>query len=218
MIDVLRASTSIVTALANGAARIVPAASTEEALSVGSTVPAGRFLACGERNGLIIEGFDLGNSPAEYTADRVGGKVLAFASTNGSRMLVRAAAGGGTVIVAGFVNAGAAAARMASGTEDVLLACSGRDGGFSLEDAVCAGMLAVRAAERANGLCEWTDAARACVILYRRFADDLAGMAAGSEHGRYLTGLGLGNDIPACVAVDAFQTVPLLRGGALVAS
>jgi 2-phosphosulfolactate phosphatase len=216
VIDVLRASTSIITALANGAEQILPAASREEALSMGRSLPAGRVLFCGERGGLIIEGFDLGNSPREYTAARVNGKILVFASTNGSRMIVESMAAAKKVLVAGFVNAGAAANQLAASTEDVLLACSGRDGSFSMEDAVCAGMLVERVRREAGGSCELTDEARACVLMHRHYADDLAGMAAGSVHGRYLTGLGLGDDLPVCVSTDAYPTVPQIRGGVLV--
>jgi 2-phosphosulfolactate phosphatase len=218
VIDVLRASTSIITALSNGAERVIPAASAGEAAALARNLPAGRALLCGERNGLKVEGFDLGNSPAEYSAGRVSGKILVFASTNGSRMIVEAARAAETVLVAGFVNAGAVSRRLAEGTDDVLLACSGRDGSFSLEDAVAAGMLAETVRKNAGGACSLSDEARAAVLLYRGFADDLAGMASGSLHGLYLAGLGLGGDIAACVSMDTFQTVPALRDGALVAT
>lgn len=218
VIDVLRASTSIITALSNGAEAVIPAASPEEAVGLKTKFPAGRALLCGERGGLIIPGFDLGNSPAEYSAGRVSGKTLLFASTNGSRMIVAAARGGRPVCVAGFVNAGAVSRRLAEGTEDILLACAGRDGAFSLEDATAAGMLAGAIRRHAGNRCSLSDEAAAAALLHRGFADDLEGMAARSEHGVYLTGLGLGADIPACVIRDAFQTVPVLSDGALVAS
>ncbi len=218
VIDVLRASTSIITALSNGAAAVIPAASPEEAVGLKEKFPAGRALLCGEREGLIIRGFDLGNSPAEYSAGRVSGKTLLFASTNGSRMIVQAARGAKSVCVAGFVNAGAVSRRLADGKEDILLACAGRDGAFSLEDATAAGMLAGAIRRLAGNGCSLSDEARVAVVLHRRFADDLTGMAAGSAHGVYLTGLGFGADIPACVSTDAFQTVPVLSDGALVAT
>src|SRR5262249_25152618 len=88
-IDVLRATTTLAVARRNGAARIVPFATPEEALAFRAATP--RALACGEREGRIVEGFDLGNSPAEFTRERVDGKTLAFASTNGSRALLAAA-------------------------------------------------------------------------------------------------------------------------------
>ncbi len=218
VIDVLRASTSIITALSNGAEAVIPAASPEEAVGFKAEFPDGRALLCGEREGLIIPGFDLGNSPAEYSAGRVSGKTLLFASTNGSRMIVQAARGGRAVCVAGFVNAGEVSRRLAEGNENILLACAGRDGAFSLEDATAAGMLAGAIRKIAGNGCSLSDEARVAMHLYRRFADDLAGMAAGSAHGVYLTGLGLGADIQACVTRDAFQTVPVLSDGALVAA
>ncbi|MBN2201988.1 2-phosphosulfolactate phosphatase [bacterium] len=218
VIDVLRASTSIITALSNGAESVIPASSPEEAVGLKAKFPAGRALLCGEREGLIIPGFDLGNSPAEYSAGRVSGKTLLFASTNGSRMIAQAARSGRPVCVAGFVNAGAVSRRLADGEEDILLACAGREGAFSLEDATAAGMLAGAIRRLSGNGCFLSDEARAAVFLYRHFAHDLAGMAAGSAHGIYLTGLGLGADIPACVSTDAFQAVPVLSDGALVAT
>ena len=90
VIDVLRASTTIVTALAHGAKRILPVSSVPHARVRFAELSVGEALLCGEREGRRIEGFDLGNSPFEYTSERVKDKTLIFASTNGSKMLVRA--------------------------------------------------------------------------------------------------------------------------------
>jgi 2-phosphosulfolactate phosphatase len=211
VIDVLRASTTIVTALANGSKAVIPFADPEEAREASGRYPVSARLLCGERNGLRIEGFDLGNSPSEYSEARVKGKTLLYASTNGSPMIQRARAG--RVSVAGFVNISAVVNRLDSGA-DCRIACSGREGGFSIEDAVCAGMIADRLASRGA---ELDDSGRAGMALYGFFAGRLDEMIRGSDHGRYLTRLGMGNDLDDAIRVDHLNVVPLLQDGELVA-
>jgi 2-phosphosulfolactate phosphatase len=143
VIDVLRASTCIVTALANGCEGIVPVASPEEARRrVGALDHA---LIAGERRGEPLAGFDLGNSPLEFTRGRVGGRTVVMTTSNGTRALV-AARPAHAVGVAAFINHAAAAAWALGRARDVLLLCAGERGGRSLEDYVCAGMLVERLA------------------------------------------------------------------------
>jgi 2-phosphosulfolactate phosphatase len=215
VIDVLRASSSIITALANGAEAVIPAASKEEALAVRRKNPGKAILLCGERNGLRIPGFDLGNSPEEYARAAVGGKTLIFASTNGSKLMVKTVRAGRPLFIAGFININAVIGTMAASGENCLIACAGREGRYSLEDTVAAGMLAEGIGRAGSKAASFSDEARTAMILYRHFADDLAGMAGGSLHGRYLTGLGLGRDIAFCASLDRFDVVPVFNRGAL---
>ena len=104
VIDVLRATSSIVTALDNGAAAIVPVREADEAIAVMRRMGRERVLLCGERKSRLIEGFDLDNSPASYTAERVSGKTLVFTTTNGTRALLEAAHTGTTVYCAALLN------------------------------------------------------------------------------------------------------------------
>jgi 2-phosphosulfolactate phosphatase len=214
VIDVLRASSSIITALANGAVSVIPAESKEEALTIRRRHPGREILLCGERNGLRIPGFDLANSPGEYTRAAVGGKVLVFASTNGSKLMAKTVRAKRPLFIAGFVNIGAVIAKIAASGKDCLIACAGREGRYSLEDTAAAGMLAAGIG-RAPKAATFSDEARTAMILYRHFADDLAGMAGSSLHGRYLSGLGLGPDIPFCASVNRFDIVPMFKKGAL---
>ena len=215
VIDVLRASSSIITAFAHGACAIIPAVSKDEALAIAGTRDRKKFLFCGEKDGLRIPGFDLGNSPREYTRQAVDGKNLIFVSTNGSQMMVKAVRGKRPLLIAGFLNLQSASARIAGSGEDCLLACSGREGQYSLEDTVCAGMMAAEIRRFFPGTVSFSDEALSAMILYRHFADDLAGMAGESLHGRYLSGLGLKQDIPYCVSLNHFNLVPIFKKSAL---
>jgi 2-phosphosulfolactate phosphatase len=217
VIDVLRASSSVITALGNGASGVIPAASREEALEIGRGQKGKNVLYCGEKDGYKIKGFDLGNSPQEYTSETVRDKTLIFVSTNGSRLMVRTVREKRPLFIAGFLNATAAAERVMKSGGNCLLACSGREGRYSLEDTVCAGMLASVMQRISGSDPGMSDEARSAVVLYRHFADDLLGMAKSSLHGAYLTGLGLGADISYCVSMNRFKTVPVYQKGALCA-
>jgi len=217
VVDVLRASTSIITALANGAREIIPAMTIAEAKRSAGKMKKNSVLLCGERGGYKISGFDMGNSPSDYTKDRVHGKSLVFSSTNGSVMLKKAAEKGGRVYVAGFVNMNAVVSLISSRNKDTLIACSGREGGFSLEDVVCAGMIADRVRNTGGDL-ECGDGALSASVLYRHFASDLAGMARTSLHGKYLDSIGMGKDIPDCTTLNRYDVVPEMKNRRIICS
>jgi 2-phosphosulfolactate phosphatase len=214
VIDVVRASTTIVAALAGGARAVVPVASPEDARARGRSWPDGPVLVGGERGGHPPPGFDCGNSPAEYTPIRVAGRTVIFTTTNGTRALL-AVAGARRVAVGGFVNAGAMARWAEADPGDVLLVCAGERGRFCLEDAVCAGLLVSRLAHAGGAL---TDAARAAWGLWDRYAGDLGRMLLDAAWAQALTAQGRGDDLPICVALDTYDVVPEARDGALVAA
>lgn len=211
VLDAVRASTTIVAALAGGASAVIPVATPDEARARGREIEPGPVLIGGERGGAPPPGFHHGNSPAEYTADRVRGRTVVFTTTNGTRALL-AVHGARRVAVGGFTNAGAVVRWAASDPGDVLLVCSGEKGRFCLEDAVCAGLLVSRLAARDGHL---TDAARAVRVLWERYADDLGAMLADAAWAQALVGQGRGSDLPLCVALDVHDVVPVLRDGAL---
>ncbi len=207
VIDVLRASTCIVTALANGCAAIVPVATPEEARQRLAALP-GALLA-GERRGEPIEGFDLGNSPLEFTAARVGGRVVVMTTSNGTRALL-AARGAVAVGVAAFVNAEAAAAWALAGRRDVLLLCSGERGARSLEDHACAGHLVERLRAAEPGA-RPTPAAEAAATTARAYGKDVARLAHDSSWARHLASRERQADLAACLTLDASTVVPVYR-------
>jgi 2-phosphosulfolactate phosphatase len=198
VIDVLRATSSLVVALANGAAGVIAAGTVEEGFALKRRHPDG--LLCGERDGRIVPGFDLGNSPTEYEAARVRGRLLLFASTNGSQAL-RLASSARRRLLGAFVNA-AAVVEEAAGAGEVALVAAGKLGRFSLEDAACAGWIARGLAAR--GFVPDGPAAR--FALAAAPADD-AGVRAllqGCSHGRYLRWLGgsFARDVDLCARLD----------------
>jgi 2-phosphosulfolactate phosphatase len=203
ILDVLRATTTLTHALANGARAILPAGTPEEARALQRAHPGA--LLCGERDGRILPGFDLGNSPAEYTPGVVSGKTLVFASTNGSIAML-AARGARRRLLGAFVNAGAVVEAVARDAA-VVIVCSGKLGRFSLEDAACAGWL-VRALER-RGCAADGASARLARALAPAGPDDVLPLLEGASHGRYLRQLGgeFLRDLPRCAAVDSLPRV-----------
>lgn len=216
VIDVLRASSTIVTALNNGAKDIIPVESQEDATRLMQEIGRKYVLLCGERSGQKIEGFDLGNSPFEYTNEVIQDKTLIFCSTNGSRTIVKASAAA-KVMVGCFINLGAVLENaLESKPKEVVLLCSGKEDRFSLEDTVCAGMMAYRLQERFPKSLDLSDSSQAGLQIYNQYQKDLLKMLNCSAHGKYLLTLGFQEDLVFCSRVDSLPLVPVLETGRLV--
>jgi 2-phosphosulfolactate phosphatase len=203
VVDVLRASTTIIAALSAGCAAVTPVADAGEARRRAGA--AGALLA-GERRGEPIVGFDLGNSPLEYRAERVRGRSVVMTTSNGTRALL-AAREARAVGVAALVNLSAAAGWAAAAGRDVIVLCAGERGRRSLEDHVCAGLLVerVRAAVPAAAP---SAAALEALAEGRRYAGDVARLAADSAWARHLAASGRGADVAACLLLDTTALVP----------
>ena len=203
-VDVLRATSTLSVALANGAARIVPLTDPAEAIARRDADPGS--LACGEREGRIVPGFDLGNSPFDYTPERVKDRTLYFASTNGSwamrHAVARGPGGWDSWTLGAFVNA-TATLEGVSGHRGLLIACAGKLGRFALEDAAFAGWLCARLAARGARLAN--EAARFAATLAPRDAANIRALVEGCSHGRYLRSLGpeFARDVEFCSRLDA---------------
>lgn len=207
VVDVLRASTTIITALTNGCVAVVPVSDADEARRRAAATPGA--LIAGERRGEPLQGFDLGNSPLEFSPARVGGRTVVFTTSNGTRALVavRAAAAVG---VAAFVNVSAAAAWAVAQGRDVVVACAGERGAVSLEDHVCAGLLVERALA-AEPAASTTPAAAGALVLARRYGKDVSRLATDSGWARHLATSGRRADVTACLALDTSTLVPVYR-------
>lgn len=212
VIDVVRATTTIIEALANGAKAIYPTASTEEAVRLASSMGREDTILCGERKGVKVEGFDLGNSPREFDAETVEDKKIVMTTTNGTRAL-GVAAEGARLLPCAFTNLGAVAREIA-GDDHVVIVCAGREDRFSLDDALCAGHLIQRTiadSEEEHGL---NDAARAVRALAsarkptKRFLSVTAGGASVIE-------IGLGDDLDICADVDRHDIVVVMKDQAI---
>lgn len=205
VIDVLRATSTMIEALANGARSIYPTESSEEAIRLIGSLGREGTLLCGERLGLAPEGFDLGNSPLECTSHRVSKKQLVMTTTNGTRAFVAAQAADRVVAVA-LLNL-KAAAKTAAEAEDVAVICAGREDQFSLEDAICAGQLVRRITKFWGDVPEMNDAARGALSLAEQREPDQEFLAT-TAAGRALIEIGLEGDLAACARKNRYELVP----------
>ncbi len=208
VIDVLRATTTVITALANGAKAVIPAASSEEAVRLASNLEKDGVLLAGERKSLKIEGFALGNSPREMTPEVVAGKTIVLATTNGTPALV-AAQGGDPVLVGAPANFKALAARSRAALVErgaLVIVCSGRERQFALEDAYTAGRL-VKAVKPGLRKLELNDAAAAALALTAAY-DGWADAFEGTTAARQLVEANLGEDVAFAAKQDRFGVVP----------
>jgi 2-phosphosulfolactate phosphatase len=209
VIDVLRATTSICAALSHGARAIIPVANTEEALRFRQTLGAEEVLLAGEQNCLPIQGFNVGNSPREMTEEAVKGKLVVLLTTNGTRALL-AAQGAGAVYPAAAANLGLVGERAREVWEkdqDLLIVCAGREQNFALDDAYCAGRLAVAAMGGRKLRRGLNDAALACVDLVRRYGERWERPLSASRAGRDLVRLGLREDVLDAARQDAYPVL-----------
>ncbi len=213
VVDVLRASSTIVAALGAGAERIIPIADVATASRLARPGERLSKLLAGERKGLPVDGFDLGNSPLEFTPELVEGKTIVLTTTNGTRAIAAAAKAARTVVCA-LTNVGAVAEAV-RGEEALVVLCCGTEGAMAAEDLLCGGILLQRlgdAVDRAS----LGDAAHVSLLLAERYGAEAEAFLRDCDHGRTIAGLGLAGDIAACAAIDSSGVVPAVREGALV--
>lgn len=213
VVDTLRASTTICAALANGARGIVPVGSIEEAMKMAQTLERREVLLAGERGGVRIEGFDLGNSPLEMTEAAVKGKTMVMTTTNGTRALL-ATAGAAGVYVAAAVNLGVAGAKAhetLESTGHMLVLCAGREGAFAIEDAYTAGWLILEAVEGRRIRKPLNDAAQVSVDLARRYGRRWPRPLLLSRAGRELVKAGMREDVVEAAREDRYPVLPQFR-------
>lgn len=211
VIDVLRSASSILVALTNGAREIIPVGDMESAYKVFSKLTREVTLRCGERNGKMIEGFDLGNSPLSYTEEKVKGKSIVMLTTNGTAAIVKARYAN-NLVVASFLNLTSVVNLIKSWQSDVTIVCSGQDNRFSLEDTICAGKI-VAELTKDNDAFSLDDGARAAVTLDKSFGGNILKMMKHSDHGKALVEIGFEEDLKFCSNIDSFNGVPVLANG-----
>lgn len=212
VIDVLRVCTTIVHALSSGAQKIFPTLTVNEVFEkekriLDSGTPGENIILGGERGGIRVEGFHLGNSPREYTRENVNGKTIIISSTNGTKAVKRSASAA-CIIMGTIRNAGAVAKFLTKDGRDVVFYLSGKEGEFSLEDAVGAGMI-IEHLSRLTTL-QMTDSSNMCMDLYEKYKDDLVGMFKKSVHGQYLISIGFEEDLYFCADENKSGIVPVV--------
>ena len=208
VIDVLRATTTIIHALAAGCKAVLPCAEVEEAQALAGGMRAGRVLLGGERGGAPLPGFDVGNSPREYTSKLCRGNTLVLTTTNGTRALLRAAEAE-RVLVAAFVNYSAVCEQLRQDPRPVHIVCAGTEGSVSLEDTLLAGAFVDYLCQ--VGEVQVNDAGRMAWDCFENHGRVLLGALEVSQGGANLRRLGYDEDIRDAAQVDRFALVPELR-------
>lgn len=211
VIDVLRATTTITRALSAGALSVQPAADRQAVKYLTAQTDDANYLRAGERDGVKIDGYDLGNSPLDYTAQTVADKTIILTTTNGTRALSKASAAD-QVIVASLLNSYRIARFIQETEKDTLLLCAGRYNRPALEDTLCAGLITHHLHDL--GLRpELTDAAHMAHSLYQRSKADLAAAVEPSSSARRLRSIGHARDIPFCLQQDTLPLLPTYADG-----
>lgn len=214
VIDVLRATSTMVTALANGCQALIPVLTPEEALEKRMEIPGA--LLGGERRAMRIEGFDLGNSPFDYAPEKVGGKRVIMTTTNGTRA-IRAAAEAKAVWMASFLNLKSIVEavyrlKRRMSLDGIVIFCAGTEDRFDLPDTLCAGML-IDALDADLQLNDLGEAAR---ILYQISKHNLLETIEQSDHGHRLLDLGFKKDVIYCSTANILPIVPALVNGEVI--
>ncbi|MBD3179946.1 MAG: thiamine phosphate synthase [Candidatus Latescibacteria bacterium] len=213
VIDVLRATSCMVQAIESGAERLIPAPGPAEGRELAGNLPAGSTVLAGEKKGRPVEGFDLFNSPAEYTPEAVEGKTVIISTSNGTRAVL-AASGAGRVYICSLTNLDAVAGRV-RGEKNLVILCSGNQGRICTEDILCGGILLGKLRPIWKDE-ELEDAARIALLLAEKYADDPYSLLEKSERGRELAAAGYGQDVRDCSMIGTCSTVPVLREGEIV--
>ena len=211
IIDVLRAKSVMITALANGAKAVYPYKDIESVLE--NSKKSKSFVLGGERKGLKIEGFDFGNSPLEYTREAVEGKDMFMTTSNGTRAIENSANGSKKLFIAAFLNVESVAEKILKENDDTVIVCSGTDNNFSLDDALSAGEIIKRVKEK-NKNVYLTDISLAMKKLAET-SISIENTLEGSKHFEYLKTIGFYGDMNHCFTMDMFDIVPEYKNGVI---
>jgi 2-phosphosulfolactate phosphatase len=208
VIDVLRATTTICTALFNGAKSIKPVLTTDMALEYAGN----NYILAAERGGKKVQGFQFGNSPREFTEEVVKDKNIVLTTTNGTKC-IHLSTGGKRILAGSFVNLNALATFLISQPEDVILFCAGWKDKFNLEDFLFAGALASLLKPHFEINC---DATEASIDLYHPQKGNLNEYILKASHAKRFKNLGITEDIAICFSIDSYPVIPILENGSLV--
>ncbi len=210
VIDIFRATSAIVTAFYNGVSKMIPVATVEEA----KEYQRNGYMAAAERNGEMIEGFELGNSPFGYMNNKVKGKIIAISTTNGTQA-IEASRKASKILVGSFLNLDVLCEYLAAQKKDVILVCAGWKNKFNLEDTIFAGAV-VEKLTTESGYEITCDSAIASKHLYNIAKNDLFEFLGNSSHRNRLAKLDLERDIKYCLTPNQCPVIPVMEGKYLV--
>jgi 2-phosphosulfolactate phosphatase len=208
VVDILRATSCMTTALASGVGSITPFAKLDDCLAMKSK----GYYTAGERDGKKVEGFDLGNSPFEYMEPSLHGKKIAFTTTNGTQAIAKSI-GARQIIIGSFLNLSAVSDFLAASNDDILIVCAGWKGKVNLEDTLFAGAVVEKMKALATPAC---DAPLAAQRLYIQAKSNILDYLKDSSHVKRLARLNIFKDIEFCLTPDQYHVVPVLKNGELI--
>jgi 2-phosphosulfolactate phosphatase len=208
VVDILRATSSMVTGLGHGLSAIKPVASLDECRELGKN----GYITAAERGGEKVEGFDIGNSPFSYMAEELKGRKVGITTTNGT-LAISKSLEADHILIGAFLNINAVADRLRTLDKDVVIHCAGWKGSVNLEDTLFAGALIEILGDQFELT---TDDAVMAQSLYRAHKNNLLETVANSAHAKRLAKFGVIKDIEFCVKFDEFAIVPYLADGELI--
>lgn len=212
IIDVFRATSTIATALFNGATKVIPVSAVDECIRIGNLLPGS--VTAGERDGKVIEGLQYGNSPTEYSREFIANKTLVITTTNGTRLLHMALQNGAAEVITGsFVNLRAVCNYLVAQNKNVILGCSAWKDRFNLEDTLFAGAVLNNIKENFTVHC---DASLMAESMYKLHQHDLFEFIKLTTHYHRLSAYGLESDLEYCVTADVANVLPYYNGDSLV--
>ena len=207
VIDVLRATSTIATALDNGAKKIIPVLNVQEAIDYKKSNP--NYKIGGERNGIKQPGFDFGNSPLEYKEKIVKNETIVITTTNGTRAINHCKSAK-KIILLSFLNLNSVN-KIVQFEEDIVIICAGTNNLFSIDDGVCAGALIYNL--RKNNNCKLGDMGLACLTLYENTRDNLHNLISKCHHYKVLENIGCQFDLEYCLKENTLNIVPIYKDG-----
>ena len=211
VLDVFRTSSTIIMALYQGATKILPALNAQTARQLKKETPSS--VLGGEINCLKIKGFDLGNSPLEYTPEKIKNKIVILTTTNGTTTIHQAKEAA-NIYIGSFLNASALVRKLETDKNDLLLACAGTQGEYSLEDVCCAGYFLHLLKNTVKPFLN--DKALSALALYHSFQKNLPYYLSRSKNGRTLLSKGYWLDIEFCCAQNFLPTIPIYSDSAII--
>ena len=208
IIDVLRATSVIITAISNGCSSVIPVVTVEEAFDIARRDKENCILG-GERRAVKIEGFDCSNSPLEYTKEVIAGKTLVMSTTNGTRA-IRGSIGAKTILIGALINAKAAAQKIINIGDDLVIVNAGTYGQFSIDDFICSGYIIDCILKQTNAVI--SDIAKTAQYIYSQNTE-INGFVKFASHYNVMKKLNLDKDIEYCLNKDIVKIVPEYKDG-----
>ena len=212
VIDILRATSVITTAIMNGCKEVIPTLTIEEAFENKKRLGDNCILG-GERKAIKVEGFDFSNSPLEYSKDKVQDKTIVLSTTNGTRTLTSCLAAS-SIYVGCALNAGAVAKKVVEENNDLVIVNSGTNGQFSMDDYICTGLILKEMMNLTSKL-DLTDIAKAAFKAYEQ-TPEIIEYIKDARHYNVMTNLNLQEDIKYCTQKNITNVVPMYKSGHII--